>query len=305
MALVVDTAVVAEHEREAFWAQAQEALFFPMDFRPGDGRFAGRAHGHDLGPVQVRRVVAGPSRALRTPRTISAADPERLELTMMLSGRQRRTQDGRTATLAAGDITSTDTSRPFTVASDVPFEMLTFSIPKTLLARDADRLLRVTAVPIGQDAGVAAVIGPFLRSVGDGLLDGRVGEADTSVGEGIVDLVRGLHAQRDRPRRAVELARIQASAEARLHDPRLTPTSLAGEHFISVRQLHKLFAEGGLTVAGWIRERRLEHCRRDLADPALAQETVASIAMRWGFRNPGHFSRAYRAAYGRAPSDER
>jgi AraC-like DNA-binding protein len=305
MALVVDTAAVDEREREAYWAQAQEALFFPMDFRRRGGAFAGLAHGHDLGPVQVRRVVAGPSRALRTPRTISAADPERLELTMVLSGRQVRTQDGRSVTLTAGDITSTDTSRPFMVTSETAFEMLTFSIPKALLARDADRLLRVTAVPIGQDAGVAAVIGPFLRSVGDGLLDGRIGEADTEVGESIVDLARGLYARRDPPRRSVALAQIQASIEARLHDPRLDPSTIAGEHFISVRLLHKLFAQEGLTVSSWIRGRRLERCRRDLADPALAGEPVGSIALSWGFRNAGHFSRLYRAAYGRAPSDDR
>jgi AraC-like DNA-binding protein len=306
VAYVVDTSTVGDHERESFWREAQEQLFFPIEFTPLPGaRFDGWASGHDLGPVEVRRVVAGPSRAVRTPRTIAAYDPERLELTMLLSGHQERSQDGRTATLEVGDITTVDTSRPFSVLSATAFEMLTFSIPKTLLSRDTDRLLRATAVPIGQDAGVAAVIGPFLRSVGDGLLDGRVDECDTAVGEGIVDLARGLYARRDPPRRSVALAQIQASIEARLHDPRLDPSSIAGEHFISVRLLHKLFAEDGLTVSSWIRERRLERCRRDLADPALAHEPVGAIALSWGFRNQGHFSRLYRAAYGRAPSEDR
>ena len=48
--------------------------------------------------------------------------------------------------------------------------------------------------------------------------------------------------------------------------------------------------------------RRLEHCRRDLEDPALAHETVLAIASRWGLRNPGHFSRLFHAAYGMSPS---
>ena len=106
-------------------------------------------------------------------------------------------------------------------------------------------------------------------------------------------------------RRAALLARIQAWIDERLHDPTLSPASIAAEHFISVRHLHGLFAAEGLTVSAWIRDRRLERCRRDLADPALAGETVASIAYGWGFRNPRHFSRVYRAAYGRAPSDGR
>jgi AraC-like DNA-binding protein len=302
VALLVDTAAVVEEEREAYWAAAQEALFFPMDLRFRAAGFAGRAQGFDLGPVEIRRVAAGPSHALRTPRAIAEADPQRLELTMLLSGQQTRTQDGRTAAMRVGDITSVDTSRPFTVTSETPFEMLTFSIPKNLLARDEGTFVRTTAVPIGQEAGVAAVIGPFLRSVADGLLDGRVTEADTSVGEGIVDLVRGLYARRGRPGRSELLAEIRLWIEGRLHDPDLTPSAIAAANFVSVRRLHKLFAEEGVTVSSWIRDRRLERCRRDLADPALAGETVASIAWSWGFRNAGHFSRVYRAAYGLAPS---
>ena len=308
MTVVVDTRAVGAEERAAYWAAAQEELFFPLEFRSQEGPvFPGCAHGHDLGPVQVRRVVAGASEAVRTERTITRADPENLELTMIVRGRQERVQEGRRAVLGAGDLATTDTSRPFTVSSPEPFEMLAFAIPKSVLARDAARLCRATATPIRPDAGVAAVIGPFLRNVGDGLIDGRITERDTSVGDGIVDLLRGLYADR-RPRasrRALLLAEVQASIELRLHDPRLTPASIAGEHFVSVRQLHKVFAESGLTVSGWIRDRRLERCRRDLADPALAAETVSSIALSWGFRSPGHFSRAYRAAYGRAPSAER
>lgn len=302
MALVVDTATVHADEREAYWAGAQEALFFPLDFRSRAAGFAGRAQGFDLGPVQIRRVAAGPSHALRTPRTIAEADPQRLELTMLLRGRQERTQDGRVAVLGAGDITSVDTSRLFTVTSETAFEMLTFSIPKNLLVRDEDRLLRTTAVPIGQEAGVAAVIGPFLRSVADGLADGRVAESDTSVGEGIVDLVRGLYARRGRPGHSELLAELKLWIDGHLHDPQLGPQAIARANYLSVRRLHKLFAEEGTTVSSWIRQRRLERCRRDLADPALAGETVSSIAWSWGFRNPGHFSRVYRAAYGFSPS---
>ena len=113
MPLVVDTTAVAARERGSYWAQAQEALFFPLDVQPGAGAgFAARALGHDLGPVRVRRIAAGPSRVVRTPQSIAKADPERLELTMMVRGAQERIQDGRRTTIGEGDITSTDTSRP-------------------------------------------------------------------------------------------------------------------------------------------------------------------------------------------------
>jgi transcriptional regulator GlxA family with amidase domain len=33
--------------------------------------------------------------------------------------------------------------------------------------------------------------------------------------------------------------------------------------------------------------------------------TVTEVALRWGFRSPAHFSRAYRAHFGRTPREER
>ncbi|MFI7132105.1 helix-turn-helix transcriptional regulator [Nonomuraea sp. NPDC050153] len=57
----------------------------------------------------------------------------------------------------------------------------------------------------------------------------------------------------------------------------------------------------GHTVAGWIRERRLDQCRHDLADPLLAARPINAIAARWGFTSAAHFSQAFRSAYGLSP----
>ena len=80
---------------------------------------------------------------------------------------------------------------------------------------------------------------------------------------------------------------------------------IAAAHHISLRSLHQLFHDEGLTVAGWIRQRRLECCRRDLSDPALAARPVAAIAARWGFLEPGRLQpgvpRRARAAPGGVP----
>ena len=127
-------------------------------------------------------------------------------------------------------------------------------------------------------------------------------EDDADLGEGVVDLVRGLFARRDGGRRGDLLADVKATIELRLHDPGLRPATVAAAHYISTRYLHRLFEPEGVTVSEWIRMRRLEHCRRDLEDPALAHETVLAIASRWGLRNPGHFSRLFHAAYGMSPS---
>jgi AraC-like DNA-binding protein len=66
-----------------------------------------------------------------------------------------------------------------------------------------------------------------------------------------------------------------------------------------------LFHDEGLTVAGWIRQRRLDRCRRDLTDAVLASRSVASIAARWAFCNPAEFSPTFRAAHGMTPTEFR
>ena len=90
-----------------------------------------------------------------------------------------------------------------------------------------------------------------------------------------------------------------------LGDPRLSPGSIAAAHYISVRYLPKLFESEQTTVAGWIRQRRLEACRRDLRDPALSDQPVSLIAARRGLPSAAHFSRAFRRAYDISPAEYR
>jgi len=98
-------------------------------------------------------------------------------------------------------------------------------------------------------------------------------------------------------------ALIESFIHERLGDARLTPDTIAAHHHISTRYLHKIFQDRGLTVGGWIREKRLEKCRRDLADPALNALPIYAIAARWGFTSAPHFSRAFRATHGISPGD--
>jgi AraC-like DNA-binding protein len=67
----------------------------------------------------------------------------------------------------------------------------------------------------------------------------------------------------------------------------------------------ELFAEEGTSVSTLIRGLRLDRCRRDLADPARAGETIVSIASRWGLPDPQHSSRLFRSTYGCSPTEFR
>src|SRR5262245_53607288 len=101
------------------------------------------------------------------------------------------------------------------------------------------------------------------------------------------------------------LANVQAFIDRRLGDARLSNTEIAAAHHISLRLLHRLFEEQGTSPGRWIRERRLERCRRDLLDPARSHLPASAIAWDRGFASPAHFSRVFRAAYGHPPGTYR
>jgi AraC-like DNA-binding protein len=108
----------------------------------------------------------------------------------------------------------------------------------------------------------------------------------------------------DRAHRALML-QITSFIEEHLGEADLAPAQIAAAHHISLRQLHKLFHASGTTVAGWIRQRRLERCGHDLRDPRWSGRPVAAIGARWGYPDPAHFSRLFKAAYGVGPRDYR
>lgn len=86
--------------------------------------------------------------------------------------------------------------------------------------------------------------------------------------------------------------------EAQLSDPALSPATVAAKRGISTRHLHRLFRQAGMSFGGFVRERRLQRCRDDLADPRFDGLALTEIAYRWGFSDSSHFSRCFRSAFG-------
>ena len=117
---------------------------------------------------------------------------------------------------------------------------------------------------------------------------------DTPGGPGV-----RVHSHKDKSTTLFSL--VLAFIEARIGDLSLDARMIASAHHVGVRTLHRMFQRHGCAVAGYIRERRLTHCRRDLADRSLAAESIRAIATRWGFADAAHFSRVFRAAYGVPP----
>jgi AraC-like DNA-binding protein len=306
-------------ERFDYWREiASQVRMAPVEVRSDNQagfRFALRYS--DLGAARVSLFTATPYRVRRTTALIRRSDPERLSVGMVLHGRGIAGQSGRQASLPPATFTLYDNSHPYTIdlepadgASSV--QGLIVNFPRTLLPLPPGTVNQVTAVTMPAGPGVGELTSRLLVQLATGMDHYTPAEA-ARLSTAALDvlaarLARELGGDRwvspETRRRELQM-RIHAFIQEHLGDSELSPAAIAAAHHISLRLLHKLFQEQGHTVAGWIRARRLERCRRDLLDPAQAAFPVAAVAARWGFRSAIHFSRLFRAIYGLPPHEYR
>ncbi|MDU2880030.1 MAG: helix-turn-helix domain-containing protein, partial [Enterobacter sp.] len=84
----------------------------------------------------------------------------------------------------------------------------------------------------------------------------------------------------------------------------LRPEWIAAESGMSVRSLYRMFAEKGLVVAQYIKNRRLDRCAEVLR-AAGDDEKLAGIGYSWGFTDHSHFSTAFKQRFGVSPGEYR
>jgi AraC-like DNA-binding protein len=299
--------------RRDYWQYVVSEAMGPLDVQiAGDIGDGDRLVVGDLGAVRVGVLdAARPGGASRRSRHLRTSDPDLCKIDIVAAGHGVVEQDGRESHLRPGDLTLVDLTRPVRWQM-APSRMIAVIFPRVLLPLDRSRAARLTAVRVPGDRGTGAVISSLARTLAEHLDDADPAER-TRLGTAVVDLATVALAARADDAGAVPagtrqralLMRIQAFVEERLRDPELSPGAIADAHFISVRYLHRLFEQEELTVGGWIRERRLDRCRRDLSDPALAGRPVSAIGAAWGITNPSHFSRLFRAEYGLPPAEYR
>ena len=271
----------------------------------------------ELGPVTVGSIACLPTRYLRGPRQVRQSDPEAYHLTLLLDGGLALDHADRRDIFGPGDLHLADSSQPFDLRQ--PHESAVVKgvgvdFPKALLPLPPHRVRELLGRGLPAQDGIGALLA--------GLLTGLERQADTlrpsdapRLGTVVLDLVTALFAQLLEAEAALEpetrqrttAEQIRAFIRRNLHDPQLTPRTIAAAHYISLSYLHRIFQHQtqGETVAVWIRTQRLEAARRDLADAAQRTTPIHAIAARWGLPRASDFTRAFRAEYGVSPREYR
>ncbi|MDH7794225.1 MULTISPECIES: AraC family transcriptional regulator [unclassified Beijerinckia] len=124
-----------------------------------------------------------------------------------------------------------------------------------------------------------------------GLATGAKGEAAELAG------LRGL--------RAARLQAVIAKMQESFTNPAVSAQGVAQSLGLSVRYVHDLLQETGLTFAEHILELRLQRVLRMLSDRRYDRNRISEIAMISGFSDVSYFNRCFRRRFGCSPGGAR
>lgn len=311
-ASALSTDSVPQSHRLPFWRDLVCDTFVELACESASPHnFSGSIRTRDFNGTKYSQVKSTWHHVVRDKRRISRSNFDHFLLSLQLRGRGKLLQDGRVAHLEPGDFALYDVTRPYELQFEEDFEQLVMQLPRRqVLSRlfDADGLM---AVGVSGRTGLGRLASTLIVQTAsqlDCLDPASLSQAQSSA----LDLVahalangRNLTVERQSESRELTLRRILFYINTNLSDPGLSCERVAVENGISERYLRKLFQSKGHGVSEWIWARRLECAKEAITDPLSRHRSITSIAYDWGFKDSGHFSRAFKARFGATPRDVR
>ncbi|MFD4322232.1 helix-turn-helix domain-containing protein [Streptomyces sp. NPDC058548] len=297
------TRSLAPGDRVAAWEHALSQVFVGLEVAVDSSHpWTGELTAERLGALQIATEEFGPGTILRNARSLAADPSTHILVRLQLDGTALLLQDARTAELRPGRLAFHDARRPYRIVLPARQRARVLMLPRALLRLEEGQLAALTATVVDDaEEGAAALLLPLLRGLVDEVTRTPVPRRD-HLARVAAEILATLALEQVGSRPAPALwERITTSAQARLQDPGLTPQDIADQHNISLRYLHRLFQLQGTTVNAWVRTRRLESAREELARAGAAHRSIAAVAACCGFTNPSHFSRSFRETYGVSP----
>jgi AraC family transcriptional activator of tynA and feaB len=273
--------------------------------------FSVQIDGANLGPLVISTLRADATSFLRQQRHIRSDCPEHAFICMQLEGSTLVRQDGREETIWPGDFVLLDASRPYDLVYRGLGRLLVLKVPADDMRRRVGATDAVTAIAArksGFTSGLAAgFIGMLLSHVpttGEWQQARIADHALDLVALALTDIVLDRQPTLSSAK-TVALTSLRHAVDGLLATPHVEAEEIAAAAGMSVRYANRLLAEQGTSIGRYIVTRRLEQCRRVLADPAQSHRSITEICHGWGFADAAHFARRFKEAYGVSPRDYR
>jgi len=307
---IIKTSDIEATRRLDYWRDMISSTFVALDCdSPVRRAFSGSLEINSLQDVRFSRVVSDAQHVVRSRQRIRQSPDDFFLISVQCEGSGVVSQEDRVALLGVGDFALYDATQPYELHFDGAFEQLVLRIPRRYLSRRIACPERLTAVAFRAARGSTAVVSDFMVQVYR-QLDQFEPRCLAPMHQALVDLVvTGLSGTLTdglpTANRLVMHQRIKSFVELHLSDCSLDCQRVAATFGISLRYLNKLFEEDELPLSEWIWSRRLEKARTAVECSSVTGQSITQIAYDWGFKDPAHFSRAFRARYGSTPSSFR
>jgi AraC-like DNA-binding protein len=247
--------------------------------------------------------TAGAHRLERGPRHLRRGDTDHITLRAYTRGRAIMGISDQSLALAPGTIALLDRRYP-TRGHAVESTHISCVIPRDRI--DTRPFDRAPALARPLDSPEGRLLGSALLALWAELPRARAEEAK-GLAAGLTGLINGLLSARpdEIERRAFDettLAAMEAFIKRHLHDLDLDAATLCRTFACSRARLYRLFRPYG-GVERYLRDQRLERCFLELTRGDPTRRRIGSVAARWGFEDPSHFHRLFKARLGIAPSE--
>lgn len=302
----VSTDTYMQGERARIWQQALSRVRLPFVDQLDS---YSSVHG-DVASLMSPQGIEF-SRVRASPQTISgrsADQPFSVWLSILMEGRFAfgGARGEPCIDLRPGDIIYGPTGMDSTLTLKSDFRMLYVKIPQLMLHPRLVNLGSLRTGTLSGDKAVNRIFAGLLTGVAENMDELDAAELrpiELALTEFIVVSLAGSDAAQafGSTARLVHYQRICQSIESQLGDPELSVGKIAEEQHASQRYIQKLFEAAGLSFGQYLRQRRLERCRSDLQSTLHKHLSISDICFRWGFSDPAHFSRSFRAEFGTTP----
>lgn len=288
------------------WIESARESFGPLNITAPDPlTFRASVRTASLGEVKLFDMNTPAHSVHREPSAEDRLHGGYCKLSLQLEGSSSLTQDGRTCTLAPGDLALYVTQRPYQLDYSEPQRSLVVLFPQNFVHLSAEYTGLITATPVSEAQGLGKFAVPLFEQLATNLEELSGPHALALVRSALEMVITVMVAESSvagrQPANTI-FHRALAYIEEHLSNPGLGPTTIADALYVSLRQLHSRFAANGQTVSAYIRARRLERIREDLSNPRYRGESVQTISARYALFDPSYVSKAFKAEYGESPS---
>jgi len=298
------TCTVDQTHRFAYWRDVVCTHCIDAASEPlTHNAFEGSLTVNPVGALNVSELTAPAHRWERNAENIHHGPNDNFWVSLVSEGEGRLTQGGREVVQRPGDLVLYDAARPFRVelATGSIFIM---EIPRNVLMFRFPVAESMTATRIGTGLPVAGLLAAMIREAAN--LDFAAHPSTTAslFASSMVDMLAAtleLQAGRSGYVSSHEalVQRTKAYIGRHLDVVSLDVEQLAAAQGVSGRTLTRAFAKQGSTPMHWLWQRRIEASYCALKEGHVRNVTEA--ALRFGFSDLSHFSRAFKKTYGISP----